>query len=109
MPAERHKRSQNAPVVYTLVDEGATGRPAAAAVVDALMRNSSRTEGDFQRPNDTTRARSSLLDEGLRTRPMDPDSAALSSPRTRPDPAPDGLEWSSHDPLMIRLPDGARL
>src|SRR5260370_14705215 len=44
MPAERHKRSQNAPVVYTLVDE------ALPAVDDALMGISSRTEGEFGSP-----------------------------------------------------------
>jgi hypothetical protein len=38
MPLERHKRSQNAGVVYTLVEIG--------AVVDALMRFSSETEVD---------------------------------------------------------------
>ena len=37
MPLVRHKRSQNAGVVYTLVDE-------VMAVVDALMRTSSRSE-----------------------------------------------------------------
>jgi hypothetical protein len=36
----RHKRSQNTGVVYTLVDE-------VVAVVDALMWNSSRNEGEF--------------------------------------------------------------
>jgi hypothetical protein len=39
MPAVRHKRSQNAGVVYTLVDEGATGGPAAMGLVDELMRD----------------------------------------------------------------------
>lgn len=43
MPAVRHKRSQNAGVVYTLVDE-------VMAVVDALMRTSSRTEAEFGSP-----------------------------------------------------------
>jgi hypothetical protein len=37
MPAERHKRSQNAGVVYTLVDE-------VLAVVDALMGFSFRKQ-----------------------------------------------------------------
>ena len=41
MPAERHKRSQNAGVVYTLVDE--------VVPVDALMRISFRTESDATR------------------------------------------------------------
>src|ERR1700751_3787185 len=40
MPAVRHRRSQNAGVVYALVDE-------VTAVVDALMRISSRTECEF--------------------------------------------------------------
>src|ERR1700730_4210879 len=39
MPLMRHKRSQNTGVVYTLVEE-----------VDALMRISSRTEGEFGAP-----------------------------------------------------------
>jgi hypothetical protein len=39
----RHKRSQNTGVVYPLVDE-------VIAVVDALMRISSRTEGEFGSP-----------------------------------------------------------
>jgi hypothetical protein len=39
MPLERHKRSQNTAVVYTLVDE-------IVAVVDLLMRISSPTEVD---------------------------------------------------------------
>ncbi len=40
MPLWRHKRSQNTGVVYTLVDE-------VIALVDALMRICSRTEGEF--------------------------------------------------------------
>src|SRR6266576_2258534 len=40
MPLKRHRRSQNPRVVYALVD-------AAMAVVDALMRISSRAEGEF--------------------------------------------------------------
>src|ERR1700730_3918952 len=43
MPLARHKRSQNTLVVYTLVDGG-------LAMVDALMRLSSRTEGEFRSP-----------------------------------------------------------
>src|SRR6266436_2649356 len=43
MPAVRHGRSQNAGVVYALVDE-------VTAVVDALMRISSRTECEFGSP-----------------------------------------------------------
>src|SRR5216117_2410003 len=43
MPLLRHKPSQNPRVVYTLVDEG-------MAAVDALMRISSRTEGEFGSP-----------------------------------------------------------
>src|ERR1700730_4754835 len=43
MPAVRHRRSQNAGVVYALVDE-------VTAVVDALMRISSRTECEFGSP-----------------------------------------------------------
>src|SRR5438034_8846675 len=43
MPLVRHKRSQNTGVVYTLVDEVMT-------VLDALMRISSRTEGEFGSP-----------------------------------------------------------
>jgi hypothetical protein len=43
MPLTRHKRSQNAGVVYTLVD-------AVLAVVDALMRISSRIEDEFGSP-----------------------------------------------------------
>src|SRR5260221_13361882 len=43
MPAVRHRRSQNAGVVYALVDE-------VTAVVDALMRISSRTEYEFGSP-----------------------------------------------------------
>jgi len=39
----RHKRSQNTGVVYALVDE-------VIALVDALMRISSRTEGEFGSP-----------------------------------------------------------
>jgi hypothetical protein len=39
----RHKRSQNTLVVATLADE-------VVAVVDALMRISSRTEGKFGSP-----------------------------------------------------------
>src|SRR5215510_5898525 len=50
MPLVRHKRSQNALVVYTLVDEGATPRPAAGSVLDGLMRISSRTEDEFSKP-----------------------------------------------------------
>jgi hypothetical protein len=42
----RHKWSQNAGVVYPPVDEDATGRPAAMAVVDALIRISFRSEGE---------------------------------------------------------------
>jgi hypothetical protein len=40
MPLMRHKRSQNAGVVYTLVDDE----------VDAVMRISSRTESEFGSP-----------------------------------------------------------
>src|SRR6267378_1833722 len=43
MPLMRHKRSQNTLVVYTLVDE-------VLAMVDALMRISSRTKGEFGSP-----------------------------------------------------------
>src|SRR5882762_1057866 len=43
MPLMRHKRSQNTLVVNTLVDE-------VLAMVDALMRISSRTKGEFGSP-----------------------------------------------------------
>src|SRR5437899_2038553 len=43
IPLWRHKRSQNAGVVYTLVDE-------VLAMVDALMTFSFRTEGEFGSP-----------------------------------------------------------
>src|SRR6266404_8471654 len=43
MPPVRQKRSQNALVVYTLGDE-------VLAMVDALMRISSRIEGEFGSP-----------------------------------------------------------
>src|SRR5712671_4404799 len=43
MPAVRHRRSQNAGVVYALVDEVIAG-------VDALMRISSRTCGECGSP-----------------------------------------------------------
>src|SRR5438309_10819627 len=43
MPLKRHRRSQNPRVVYGLVDE-------VIAVVDALMRISVRTEGEFGSP-----------------------------------------------------------
>src|SRR4029453_4841393 len=43
-PLVRQKRSQNPAVPYTLVDAGATGIPAVATVVDALMTISSRSE-----------------------------------------------------------------
>src|SRR5258708_37376088 len=48
MPAERHTRSQNTPVVHTLPD--AAVDEALPAVDDALMGISSRTEGEFGSP-----------------------------------------------------------
>src|SRR5262245_36153639 len=48
-PLERHKRSQNAEVVYTLVDEG-------RAVLDALMRVSSNL-APFQKRGDAINGR----------------------------------------------------
>jgi hypothetical protein len=44
MPAVRHKRSQNAGVVYTLLDFALLDE--VMVVVDAIMRLSSRTESD---------------------------------------------------------------
>jgi len=41
MPLERHKRSQNAGVLYTLVDE-------VVAIVDALMRISSQSKVNLE-------------------------------------------------------------
>jgi hypothetical protein len=51
MPLWRHKRSQNTGVVVTLVDE-------VMIAVDALMRISSRTEGEFARLRMTAARRS---------------------------------------------------
>jgi hypothetical protein len=87
MPAARHNRSQNAGVVYTLVDE-------VMAVVDALMMISSRTEraGAFRQcpsailfcrllgRNPTSRARASQWKRTLGEVPTNPsgDKIAIS-------------------------------
>ena len=49
MPVVRHKRSQNTGV-FTLADDVMAIVDELLAVVDALMRRSSRTEGEFGIP-----------------------------------------------------------
>src|SRR5215469_2136168 len=76
MPAVRHKRSQNARVAYTLVDD-------VPGLVDVLMRFPSLTQGDFESPprvltHQTTRSRSNPLDDGIGERAFDePDTGRI--------------------------------
>src|SRR5215472_19131536 len=86
IPPVRHKRSQNAGVAYTLVDD-------VPRVVDVLMRFSSLTESEFESPlrvltHQTTRSRSNPLDDGIGERTFDARPCRIAVNPVRSTPAP---------------------